>query len=157
MKPEPTVTRMARLLRRGVWVVGAAVTGCQGNPAAPTPSAAPAPAPPTPTAPRVTLAQYDRINRGMTRPEVVAILGSPGVKEVVPGPDPAADTLYWRNPDGSNLYVEFEEGKAEMVGHNNLKRAGGGRRRVAAQKTSRPTASPNSRPARFCMVHTSGR
>ncbi|MDX1976237.1 MAG: hypothetical protein SFT94_01060 [Pseudanabaenaceae cyanobacterium bins.68] len=66
----------------------------------------------TPRQPEINRSQYNQIQVGMELPEVEQIIGKPG-RLIYDNPSSVIPTqLYsWKNPDGSNAIIEFQEGK----------------------------------------------
>lgn len=68
----------------------------------------------------ITIEKYNKISTGMSYQEVVSVMGEPG-KEMaststpaVPGIMPSiSHSIYgWQNSDGSNMSVQFQNGKS---------------------------------------------
>ena len=72
-------------------------------------------------APPITVAQYERLELGMTREQVEAIVGRAGQSEEVSDAPPATESYNWTNLDGSSVSVDFEGGKAASIQQTGLK------------------------------------
>lgn len=67
----------------------------------------------------ISKADYDQISVGMTRSEVVAIIGE-GDESTVPGPADVK-TCLWQNTDGSYIDTTFRDGKLVDKSQDGLK------------------------------------
>ena len=72
--------------------------------------------------PEYTLDQFNQLKYGMSRTEVTGVLGSEGRElwTTRSGTDTWAVYLY-ENPDGSNVYLSFTNGKLGLKLQENLK------------------------------------
>ena len=73
--------------------------------------------------PRVTKANYDQVQTGMSLSQVQDIIGKPGelTTEIsVPTGGPQA-FYHWKNPDGSSMTAIFLNGKLVLKNQINLK------------------------------------
>ncbi len=63
--------------------------------------------------PIATLAEFERIREGMSRQEVITIVGAPGVAAAEEGGDGDGQTgvTVWQNSDASHMSVTFENGQ----------------------------------------------
>lgn len=62
---------------------------------------------------RVTKEAYDRVEMGMARPAVERVIGRPGEEMSRSEFAGIVTVLYsWRNPDGSNMIVTFQNDRS---------------------------------------------
>jgi hypothetical protein len=87
----------------------------QTAPTAPATAQALTPAPTSPVAPVVTITaeQLDRLKAGMTREEVLAVLGQPASKLFVP--DEKRESLTYRLAGGQSAKVQLLDGKVAVI------------------------------------------
>lgn len=77
---------------------------------------------PAPGPPKIHLASFEKIKKGMSYEEVVKVVGDPG--EVPDGADiknPGTVVVTWSNDDGSRATLAFSKGKVVVSRQSGLK------------------------------------